>query len=267
MINEKQLEAFDRDGAVTIDGPFSGEQIAAAADCVDQLLDRCRRDGGPDLGYRLQRTADFHDPELLDIIQHPALEQIAQKALRADEANFFTAAIAKTYPEPGKSFSFWEHVDIKYRTCDIDASPRRMICSILLWLTDVTMDRAPMMYRPGSFRVLAKHMDKNPQYIDNPQAFHDLPHLNYGNPHALLAKAGQITVCTTANIHGASVNIGTLDRKVIFMPFIPKGYPIRANMAIMDKMLKWHDELRPLLRPERRHILPELTLEAYAGAR
>ena len=265
MLSAHEVEQFDQLGAVTIDAPFSTRQIEAAAAALDRLLVK-GPEKGPEAGYRIQRTADFHDPELLDIFQHPFLEKTAQSALQTDEVNFFTAAIAKTFPEPHKPFSFWEHVDIKYRLMDLNSVPRRMICSCLLWLTDVTMERAPLMYRPGSHRLIAADMEQNPQYIDNPVPFDTLPRLPYANPHALLAKRGQMTVCTTAMIHGASSNIGDKDRKVIFMPFMPKPHPIRANMAIMAKMRRYQNELRELFRPERRHLLPEaVTAEAISS--
>jgi hypothetical protein len=257
MLTPEQDRAFAADGAVTIDTPFTSSEIQSAAAAMDRLLLREKPQGGPEPGHRIQRTSDFFDLALLDLIQHPFLESTAKSALRAVSVDFFATAIVKTYPEPGKPFSFWEHVDIKYRTADLDGRPRNMICSCLLWLTDVSLDSAPLMFRPGSHRLIAAEMDRNLAYIDNPEPFAKLPKLPYAEPQPLLAKAGQLTVCTTATVHGASVNTGTHDRKVIFITFVPKGYVIRANMAIMDKMRAYQTELRRRLRPERLHILPE----------
>jgi ectoine hydroxylase-related dioxygenase (phytanoyl-CoA dioxygenase family) len=205
--------------------------------------------------YRLQVSNCYFDSRLLNIIQHPFQEEIARSALGAEQVQFCATAAAKTFPEPGSAFSFWEHVDIKYRLSDLDASPRRIICSCLLWLTEVTIDRAPLMYRPGSHRQIAAEMEKDPTYIDNPVELDQLPKLPYSDPIPLLAKKGQMTVCTTATIHGASCNTGQLDRKVLFVTFTPRGVSLRVNMATEEKRRAYHRELKSKLRPERRHIV------------
>jgi len=257
MLTCQQTDVFATSGAVTIDTPFSETEIDAAGLAVDGLFPRFVEKSDDMRQYRRQTTNSYFDQRLLDIIQHPFLEETAKGALSADRVQFYATAAAKTFPEPGAKFSYWEHVDIKYRLSDLDATPRRMICSCLLWLTDVTMDRAPLMFRPGSHRQIAADMEKEPKYIDNPVELDHLPRLPYANPTPLLARKGQMTICTTAAIHGASCNTGQHDRKVLFITFVPKGENIRANMAIEDKRRAYYRELSLKLRPERRHIVPE----------
>jgi hypothetical protein len=73
----------------------------------------------------------------------------------------------------------------------------------------------------------------------------------------VLARAGQITVCTTAAIHGASICTGQLPRMVVFLPFSPKGMPMRVNMAIADRLCAFNRELRLRFRPDRVHLVPD----------
>lgn len=259
MLSPSQLNEFIHAGATTIDTPFSSAQLDAAARAADRLFPAAVA-GKNMRDYRLQQSNSYFDPELLALIQHPFLENIAKSALTAEAVEFCATAVAKTFPEPGGQFSYWEHVDIKYSLSDLDATPRRMICSCLIWLTDVTPDRAPLMFRPGSHRLIAADMEQHPAYIDNPADIASLPQLPYAKPQPLLARKGQMTVCTTALIHGASNNIGALDRKVMFVTFVPRGCVIRANMASEPRRRAYHKQLRALLAPERRHIVPEEAL-------
>jgi hypothetical protein len=256
MIGLSQIEEFNRNGAVTIDAPFTAAELSSAADVFDRLLVQERPANGTKPPARVQRDGSLDQP-LLELIQHPFLEETAKKTLEAAEVEFFAHAIVKSYPEPGVPFAFWEHVDIKYGTRDLDATPKRMICTCLVWLTDVTPDRAPLMFRLGSHRQIAAEVDKDNSYVDNPVPIQALPKLAYADAQPLLARRGQVTVCTTAGIHGASVNTGTKDRKVMFVNFIPRGYEIRANMSTNERRLAYLREMRLRLRPERSHIIPE----------
>jgi ectoine hydroxylase-related dioxygenase (phytanoyl-CoA dioxygenase family) len=259
MMTEQQLHEFVTVGATTIDTPFTAAQIDAAAGAVDREFPDAPV-GTTMRDYRLQHSDSYFYPELIALIQHPFLESVAKRTLRSESVEFCATAIAKTFPEPNGKFDYWEHVDIKYRLSDLDATPRKMICSCLIWLTDVTPDRAPLMFRPGSHRQIAADMEIRPSFIDNPVSFDQLPKLDYADSQPLLARKGQMTVCTTSLIHGASNNIGKLDRKVMFVTFVPQGFAIRANMASAQKRMEFKNKLRGLLSPERRHIIPEAAL-------
>ena len=132
----------------------------------------------------------FLEPELLDLIQDPFLEVVAKKTLGADAVHFFNSFIVTSYPQPGATFSFSEHVDIKYSLSDLDATPKQMLCSCLLWLSDVTEKRAPLMYRPGSHRLIAEDVEKHGAYIQNPVPFRELPELPFCRSGSFACKGG-----------------------------------------------------------------------------
>src|SRR3712207_5006347 len=56
MITEEQLDQFVRDGAVTIDTPLTGEQIAAAVAVLDRLLPFRPAEEGRPARYRASLT-------------------------------------------------------------------------------------------------------------------------------------------------------------------------------------------------------------------
>src|ERR1051326_1046845 len=134
MITEQQIQEFDELGAVTIDTPLTRPEIAAATAAIDRLLPpQDPVTGKP--RYRSSMTCSYDDQALVDVIQHPFFEEVAKRTLHAEQVHFFQTAITASYPEPDKPFSFDQHVDIQYCLSDLEATPRRMICSYFLWFT------------------------------------------------------------------------------------------------------------------------------------
>lgn len=256
MMTDNEVRQFDEVGTVTIDTPLTAAEIAAASAAFDRLLPW--QEGNP----RPSQTCSYYDPAILDIIQHPFFEEAARQILRADAVQFFQTAILTAYPEPGKPFSFWQHVDIQYRLSDFQAVPKRILCSFFLWLTDVNEKRAPMMVRPGSHLLLAALRENDPDWEGDPPRvaptpLANLPALAYADPIPLTAAAGQVSVLTTATVHGASVNVDNAPRKNLVFTFTAAGRPIGLPPGEEAQMREYHRELRAHLRPERAHILPE----------
>ncbi|MBA3708435.1 MAG: phytanoyl-CoA dioxygenase family protein [Planctomycetes bacterium] len=248
------LERYEQDGEVTINSPFTSAQIASAATVVDRLLP-APRPGEPSKSHRLDRCNDFFDPELIDLVQHPFIEDLARTILKTDSVRFFSTHVAKSLPQPDRPFSFWEHVDVACTTADWQSAPRRMIVGLAVWLVDVDIDTAPLMYRPGSHRMLAAEMDRHPRALDDPIGIEELPRLDFPPAIPLLARAGQVTALTTAMVHGASVCTGPLPRKVLFINFTPASHPVRANMAWQQARALYQAQLRPHLRVDRQHLV------------
>lgn len=255
MITEEQLECFDREGAVTIDTPLSPEEISAACVAMDRLLPQSGNNP------RASMTCSYHDSEIVHIIEHPFFEEVAKRVLKAQNVLFYQSAIINAYTEPDTPFSFWQHVDIQYRLSDFNAVPKNIVCSFFLWLTDVNIRRAPMMFRPGSHLLLAEYREKDaewdgdpPRVAPVPQA--KLPSLPYSEPIPLLAKAGQVSVLTTAAIHGASTNVDDTLRRNLVITFTAEGVTIGLPPREEEQRLAYNRGLLPHLRPERRHILP-----------
>ena len=262
MITEQQLQQFIEDGAVTIDTPLTPAQIAAAVAALDRRLPFASPREGQPPHYRLQKTCSYDDPALLEIIQQPFFEEVAKRALRADEVYFFQTAIITTYPQPGAPFRFDQHVDIQYSLSDLNAVPRRMICSYFLWLSDVNERRAPMMVRPRSHWLIATEREQHPRLRNEvPRlagvSLAQLPALPYADPIPLVARAGQVSVLTTAAVHGASVNIDTAPRQAMVITFTAAGVEIALPADQAEQKRAYDRELRQRLRPERAHIVPE----------
>lgn len=256
VITDRQIEQFDREGAVNITGPLDAAQVAVLGELFDQLMP------APPMAqrkpYERQVLAnDFLQQPVVDLIGHPFFESIAQRVLRTGHVVFHSIFLNQAYATPQHAFDHWQHVDIKYRLDDLDGTPRRMLCSFMVWLTDVTLDRAPFMYRPGSHRAIARRMQSDPQYTDNPVRLEDLGDLPLADVQPLLVSAGDVTVNTSALVHGASVNTGEHDRKVIFLHYHPADYEVRANMAINEQRNAYRRRLRERLPDDRRRLVAD----------
>ena len=166
MINAEQLSVFEERGAVTIDTPLTTKEIAAAAAAIDALLPFKAAEPDQAPRFRYGATCNYYEPALLDLIQHPFFEAVTKRVLRADAIRFFQTAILASYPQPESEFSYDQHTDIQYSLEDWAATPRRVVCSFFLWLTDVNQRRAPMMHRPGSHRLVAAARSADPLLKD-----------------------------------------------------------------------------------------------------
>lgn len=254
-MTDQEVQQFDSEGAVTIDTPLTAQQIADACAAFDRLLPL--REGN----VRPSLTNSYFDPAILDIIQHPFFEEVACQTLHTEQVHFFQTAILTAYPQPHTPFSFWQHVDIQYRLSDFQAVPKNIICSFFLWLTDVNEKRAPMMFRPGSHLLLAELREHDPDWQGDPPKvdgimLEKLPQLPYADPIPLIAKAGQVSVLTTAAIHGASTNVDTEPRKNLVFTFTAAGKRIGLTPDGEAQRREYNHKLREHLRPERVHIIP-----------
>jgi hypothetical protein len=260
VITEQQLQQFIEAGAVTIDTPLTPAHIAAASAALDRWLPFVPPREGQPARYRLQQTGSYDDPALVEIIQHPFFEAVAKQALRAEEVRFFQTAIAMSYPQPGAPFRFDQHVDIQYSRSDLEAAPRRMICSYFLRLTDVNERCAPLMFRPGSHWLIAAERERDPEPRNAVprvagKSLAQLPALDYADPVPLVARAGQVSVLTTGAVHGASVNVDTAPRQAMVITFTPAGVEIALPPDQAEQKRAYDRELRQRLRPERAHIV------------
>ena len=254
-MTDREVQEFDEAGSVTVDTPLTEREIADAASAFDRLLPFQNGNFRPSL------TCSYFDPALIDVIQHPFFEQAAQRVLRAERVHFFQTAMLTAYPQPDTPFSFWQHVDIQYRLADFQSAPKNIICSFFLWLTDVNERRAPMMFRPGSHLLIAEHRQQDADWQGDPLRvapvpLEKLPALPYTDPIPLIARTGQVSVLTTAAVHGASVNVDSKPRKNLVITFVAAGTTIGLPPHEQEQTEQYHNALRSRMRPERAHIIP-----------
>lgn len=246
MLTKTQIEAIERDGFVTVDTPFTPAEVAAAARAADAVF------GDKPGGFV---SEGFAVTELVHVMFHPFIEAVACAMLRTDDVILRATAVRKTPPTGNTTAALeGEHADIRFSAADLNATPRNILCTILIWLTDVTEKRAPFMYRPGSINQLAAEYQGAPT-VDN-FALEKLPRLNYAEPVPVLARAGQISVGSTGSIHSGSHNIDTSDRKVIFTQWQARtAKPVTFPEVTQAGCDRCNAELMSELEPSRRHLL------------
>ena len=114
------------------------------------------------------------------------------------------------------------------------------------------------MLRPRSHLLLAAANERTGADLVGkvrPLGQAQLPELPYAEPVPLLARAGQVSVLTTATVHGASVNLDDAPRKVLVITFIPAGLDVGLPEAQLRQKRDYDRSLRAHFRPDRRHLI------------
>ena len=280
IITDEQVEAFERDGVVTVDTPWSGKLIEDVSEIMDRQLpisaDKMNLPGEKPQRYRIKRDDPLEEP-YVRIIEDPFLEVIAKRLLHSESVNLRRVALRNTYPEPTTEFKVDEHTDITVSMADLASTPRRMSVGMFLWITDVDEKCAPLMVRPGSHRQIAESMGDNPRYIHGTwdkddfinapdETSHPIgiytspgqwPELDYADFVPCLARAGQVTILNAATIHGPSTNIGQTNRKTMIISMRPTSVEIGENKNRSIHRQAYVQQLKTILSPGRLSILPD----------
>ncbi len=118
-MTDAELAEYEENGAVTIDGPLSDEEL----DRAEAAWDRIKANG----------EKPYDDPDYVDVVQHPYFEEVAKKVLRAESVHLWWGLSPHERPPWNKPFDSardqWGngcHVDIQATWEDFQATPRRM---------------------------------------------------------------------------------------------------------------------------------------------
>ncbi len=269
ILSEEQVNRFDADGVVTIDSPFTPEEIEVVAKLMDEMLpyEEDKKDSYDatrvtrDIMAKGGRLYEYYNPALLKIYQHPFIEGAAKQLLFTDEVTFHGLAMSKTYPLRVAKKVLGEHLDTKYSYSEFMSRPRRIGISALIYFTDVTTERAPFKFWPGSHIPIGKYYDDHPDLLDYEGAPRsELPDLPFGEPKKVLAHAGQITFFYNSILHGASENTDTEARKVIYLGLKPKDleYRVGKYTRSKDELKNFYKEMIHHLPADRQHLVPEI---------
>ena len=273
MFTDAQLEQYENQGAVTIDSPFTTEQL----DRAEAAWDRLKQNGGE----------PYEEPGYVDVIQHPYFEEVAKKLLRANAVHLWWGLSpherAPTNPPYTNSRDQWArgcHVDIQATLEDFEATPRRMRAELWFWLNDVPADHGAMRILPGSHRAVMEHWNRVlssehkaqlprvhglrpapvsenapafPEYIPD---IDELPWIEH-QPVPAVARRGQILILCSAGLHSAWQNENTISRKAMGTSWVATGVSCGLPKNQRDAVMSFFPKLRNKLRPDRVHIVPD----------
>ena len=272
MMTDAELAQYQVDGAVTIDSPFTTEQLDRAEAAWDRLTASGR--------------APYEDPDYLDVVQHPYFEAIASQVLKAAAVHLWwgLAPHARSpspppFTDAAKQWAQGCHVDIQATLDDFDATPRRMRAELWFWLNDVPADRGAMRILPGSHRTIMEHWGRvlssehktrlprvhglRPEPVaESAHAYPEyVPELTptpwiEQRPTPAVARRGQILVLCSAGLHSAWQNEGPVPRKAMTLAWAAAGVSCGLPRAQREGVMAFFPELRRRLRPDRAHIVP-----------
>ena len=275
MFTDAQLAQYEEQGAVTIDTPFTTEQL----DRAEAAWDRLKENGGE----------PYEDPDYVEVIQHPYFEEVAKKLLRADAVHLWwgLAPHERTPSEPpyASSRDQWAqgcHVDIQATLEDFEATPRRMRAELWFWVTEVPANQGAMRILHGSHRPIMEHWsrvlspehktmlprvhglrpppvrEKKWSYMSYPEHIPDMdgPAWVQREPTPAVARRGQILLSCSAGLHSAWNNEDMVSRKAILMCWVAAGVRCGLPKNQLDDMKVFFGHLQRKLRPDRTHIVP-----------
>lgn len=254
-LDDAATQDFLTNGFTLIDDVISIERTAQVDETIETIYGGWSDKTNGILSY-------CHHPGLFDLYQEPNLERIAQHILGTEEVVLNSASILFERPQPDKAFSLiGEHVDIMFSRDDWLASPRRILCMIIVMIADLPEGRGNTYVRPGSHMQLANWLEAEGRepVKANPTPMKDLPDLPWAEPQPVVARRGQALAFNTNVIHAASVNIDSEARRIMFVNFCPKGMMNIAsgNHDRRPVRTEWRNLLRTNFRLERRHLLDD----------
>ena len=206
LFTDAQLAEYNEQGAVTIDSPFTTQEL----DRFEAAWDRLVPSGKP----------AYEDPDYVDVLQHPYFEEVAKKLLRADAVHLWWGLNphqrAPAEPPYGSRREQWAdgcHLDIQATWEDFTATPRRMRAELWFWLNDVPADRGAMRILPGSHRPIMEHWSR----VLTPEHKTMLPRVHGLRPIPLLR-------CTPSDVAGCRQAViacdGSVGRSVPSAPYV-----------------------------------------------
>ena len=158
MITDEQVAAYERDGAVIIDGPFINQPdyldyLEAGWDALHEPAGVKTVDG-ESVGLRRTAQEAYDEQAYVDCISNPWFEGVAKRVLRAEEVGLFWGLVGSSLharpPHQGEFLSAEEqwarglHIDIQATLEDFEATPRRARVELWHWVSDVPEHRGAM---------------------------------------------------------------------------------------------------------------------------
>lgn len=272
MPTDAELKKYQEEGAVIIDTPFTEEEL----DRAEGAWDRLTKNGTP----------PHEDPDYVNFVQHPYLEEVAKKVLRAEAVHLWwgmrpheRAPAQGPFGTTRERWSSGFHTDIQATWEDFQATPRRMRAELWTWVNDVPADRGAMRILPGSHRTIMEHWsrvltpehktklprvhgvrpdptEKSPAYPECVPELTDVPWADQ-EPVAQVAQRGQMLILCSSGLHSAWQNEDTVPRKAMTTSWVAKGVSCGLPKNQRDAVIDFFPPLREKLRSDRKHIVPE----------
>jgi len=271
-LTDVDLKKYEDEGAVIIDTPFTTEEL----DKAEAAWDRLTASGTP----------PYEDPDYVNFVQHPYLESVAKKVLKAQAVHLWWGLRpherAPSKGPFGNTRERWEkgyHTDIQATWEDFIATPRKMRAELWVWVNDVPKDRGAMRILPGSHKPIMEHWsrvltpehkaqlprvhgmrpdptEKSPAY---PECVPQLSDTLWADqePVPQVARRGQMLILCSAGLHAAWENEDVVPRKAMTTSWVASGVSCGLPKNQRDGVLEFFPELRKKLLPERAHIVPE----------
>lgn len=266
MLTDAQMESFEADGVVLLDTlSMPGGLTPAQLDDAEATWERLVEAGvvglsnsGPERPESLQRQKELaSDRGFVELMCNPFFESVAKQVLKSEQVRVIElgpnhrAPSGQPTPGPDKSQQLWSegaHIDFQVTSANFDATPRRDLLGMWLWVNDVPAERGAMRILPGSHRPIMRHWDRvlteahkemlprchgmrthpikgqgaYPEHIPEPP---DWPY-STSEPVPVAVRRGTVQVFTQSMLHSAWPNTDTEPRKGFILAWAAAEVPI-----------------------------------------
>jgi hypothetical protein len=151
MLTADDMVSFEELGYCCVDSTLDGGLSPAELDAAEATWDRLVGAGvvglsnsGPERPESLLRQAELAaDRGFIDLMCHPFFERIAQQVLKSEAVRVIELGphsrppTGQPAPDPHQAREIWSqqaHIDFQITAADFDATPRRDLLGIWLWV-------------------------------------------------------------------------------------------------------------------------------------
>jgi hypothetical protein len=173
-LSDAQMASFEADGYVLLRAPLSAAELDAAEAAFDRLIKVRYPELDPGAPPQELQAALAADVAFVKLISHPWFEAVAQQVLRAEQVRLIELGPTQHRPGTGepqgaeaarRAWACGCHIDMQVSASDFDATPRRDILALWLWVNDVPAERAAMRILPGSHRAIQQHWERTLRHV------------------------------------------------------------------------------------------------------
>jgi phytanoyl-CoA hydroxylase len=232
MLSKDQVDAYRRDGFITVEGVLSAFEIKALRDVTDTLVEQSRSVNAHNDVYDLEPSHSSDDPRVRRIktphAQHPVydsvmrhdgilriLQQLIGTAIRYDTSKL-------NMKSPGYGAAVEWHQDWAFYPHTNDD-----LCAVGVMMDDCEVENGPLLCIPGSHEgpVYDHHADGAFCGAIDPVA----SGIDFTKAVPCTGKAGSISIHHVRTVHGSAVNTSAKPRRLLLYQYsAADAWPLAA---------------------------------------
>lgn len=257
MLDKSQIEAYDRDGFIVLDGLLSPTEVRKLCDRADSFVEGARKVAAHDEIYDLEdshtpqnprvrriKTPHRHHPDFAETMTHPgivgALAALWGPNIRFDSSKLNMKSAGFGAPvQWHQDWAFYPHTNDD-------------LAAVGVMLDDCDHDNGPMLMIPGSHKGPIYDHHENGRFcgaID--------PHasgIDVAKAVPVTGKAGSVSIHHVRTVHGSAANVSGNQRRLYLLMYrAADAWPLMGTSGSLaeydSQMIAGVSSIEPRLMP------------------